>query len=141
MSAVDVLLARVQGAKPRGLHRWVARCPAHKDRSPSLSIRELDDGRVLIHDFGGCSVESVLDSLGLTCRDLFPERLADHLARVPNAGSHAHAAADALKVMAREAGVLVLAAQDLAAGALLSPKDRARMLEAALRIRGAARMV
>ena len=38
--------------KPAGEGTWQAHCPAHDDRSPSLSIREAEDGRVLLHDFG-----------------------------------------------------------------------------------------
>jgi CHC2 zinc finger len=50
---------------------WMARCPAHRDRSPSLSIRE-SDGRLLIHCFAGCTQEDVIVALG--GRGLWPER-------------------------------------------------------------------
>jgi hypothetical protein len=52
---------------PRG---WTAKCPAHEDRSPSLSIRETSD-RILIHDFGGCRVLDVCAALGIQMRDLY----------------------------------------------------------------------
>jgi hypothetical protein len=61
---------------------WSAKCPAHDDRSPSLSIREGDGGRVLLRCFAGCSVDSILADLKLGRRDLFagpppnPEQLA-----------------------------------------------------------------
>jgi hypothetical protein len=73
------LIDRVDRVRPMGPGRWLARCPAHEDRSPSLSIRELDDGRLLIHDFGGCATSDVLASLGLDLQDLYPERLGHHL--------------------------------------------------------------
>ena len=141
MPGVEVLLGRLDGVQPRGARRWVARCPAHKDRRPSLSIMVTDDGRILLNDFAGCSVESVLEALALEFRDLYPEALGHHHERVRLAGSHAHAAADALKVIAHECTVVQIAAEDLAAGMDLSPRDRARLLEAAVRIRGAARVV
>lgn len=50
---------------------FIARCPAHEDRSPSLSIHEGQDGRTLIHCFAGCSVESVCDALKIKVSDLF----------------------------------------------------------------------
>jgi hypothetical protein len=53
---------------------YVARCPAHQDRTPSLSIRQGDDGRVLLHCWAGCGTEAVLDALGLEWGDLFPLR-------------------------------------------------------------------
>jgi hypothetical protein len=55
----------------RSARGWLARCPAHDDRSPSLSIAEGDDGRILLHCFAGCSLESIVAALGLTMRDLF----------------------------------------------------------------------
>jgi hypothetical protein len=54
-----------------GAGRWKARCPAHSDRSPSLSIREGDDGRVLVLCRAGCSLDSILAALKLVKRDLF----------------------------------------------------------------------
>lgn len=50
---------------------FIARCPAHEDRSPSLSIREGQDGRTLIHCFAGCTIESVCDALKIKVSDLF----------------------------------------------------------------------
>ncbi len=41
----DVLLSRLDGACRTGPGRWIARCPAHDDRHPSLAVRELEDGR------------------------------------------------------------------------------------------------
>jgi len=81
MSAA-ALLERLHGVKGVGAGRWIARCPAHEDRSPSLSVRELDDGRVLLHDFAGCDPGAVLDAVGLNYSDLFPP---NHLATQPRA--------------------------------------------------------
>ena len=50
-----------------------ARCPAHDDRENSLSVNIGDDGRVLLKCFAGCTVEAVVDALGLELRDLFPK--------------------------------------------------------------------
>lgn len=49
-------------------------CPAHGDRSPSLSVSEGKDGRMLINCFAGCPVDRVLAADGLTKRDLFSNR-------------------------------------------------------------------
>jgi hypothetical protein len=56
---------------------WIARCPAHEDRSPSLSIRE-DNDRILLHCFAGCPVGAVCSALELSLKDLFtkPRRTA-----------------------------------------------------------------
>ena len=57
-------------ARPSGAG-FIARCPAHADHSPSLSIREGQDGRTLIHCFAGCSVENLCDALQIKVSDLF----------------------------------------------------------------------
>jgi hypothetical protein len=63
--------AELLQARPAGTNRWQARCPAHDDRSPSLSLREGQDGRVLIHCFAGCTHTAILAKLGLAQSDLF----------------------------------------------------------------------
>src|SRR5580704_7370600 len=68
MSLEDVL-QRLQGVKRNG-RGWVALCPAHADKNPSLSIRYIDD-KTLIHCHAGCTFESVLLALDLEAGDLF----------------------------------------------------------------------
>ena len=70
---MEELLSRLEGVRQRQGNRWSARCPAHADRSPSLSIKEGDDGRLLLHCFAGCDSKSICNALGLTLADLFSE--------------------------------------------------------------------
>lgn len=71
--AVETLLARLDHVRKTGRAQWVACCPAHESKSrQSLSIAESADGRVLVHDFGGCSALAVLEAIGLDFVDLFP---------------------------------------------------------------------
>lgn len=72
MSANE-LLSSLTKVRRMGKDRWLACCPAHQDHKPSLSIRETSDGRVLLHCWTGCSVEAILESVGLTFDALFPE--------------------------------------------------------------------
>ena len=76
--------ARLVQAQQTGTGRWKARCPAHDDRSPSLGIREGDDGRVLLFCHAGCSLDSILAKLKLSKRDLFagPPPSAQQLATI-----------------------------------------------------------
>jgi putative DNA primase/helicase len=55
-------IARALGGRPIG-GVWMARCPAHDDRTPSLSIRHADDGKVLVHCHAGCDQERVIAAL------------------------------------------------------------------------------
>jgi DNA primase len=49
------------GGRRRG-SGWTARCPAHDDNNPSLSISERS-GKILVHCFAGCDQEDVIDAL------------------------------------------------------------------------------
>ena len=69
---IGEVLSRLNGVR-RTRRGWEARCPAHADRSPSLSLTEGDDRRVLLHDHGGCRPTEIVAALGLTLADLFPD--------------------------------------------------------------------
>lgn len=129
MSA-SILLDRLDRVKSTAPGRWLARCPAHEDRSPSLSIRELSDGRVLVHDFGGCEVGDVLAAVRLTLGDLFARPLGHQIApshsRIP--------ASDLLAVISGEVAVVAIIATDLLEQRTLSEADWQRLAAAANRI-------
>jgi putative DNA primase/helicase len=54
-------LARALGGKRAG-RDWMTKCPAHDERTASLSIREGNAGP-LVHCFAGCSQRDVIDAL------------------------------------------------------------------------------
>ena len=135
MSAA-ILLDRLEGVRQSGPGSWMAKCPAHEDRRPSLSVRELDDGRILLHDFAGCPANDVVAAVGLELADLFPERLDHHKAPTRDR-LHRHAAVEALKTISAEAVVVVIAAENMAKGITLDDADRERLLDAAIRVRAA----
>jgi putative DNA primase/helicase len=68
---VEDILSRLHGVRRNGASA-MARCPAHHDREPSLSVKQGDDGRVLLHCFAGCPAEAVVEAMGLSLSDLFP---------------------------------------------------------------------
>ena len=49
---------------------WSARCPAHDDKNPSLSVAEGDKHPVVLNCQAGCTPEAVLEALGLTLADV-----------------------------------------------------------------------
>jgi hypothetical protein len=71
MSAAEQISAHLE-ARPVRAGRWIARCPSHADRAPSLTVAEGRDGRALLHCFAGCSLQAILRSAGLTMHQLFP---------------------------------------------------------------------
>lgn len=135
MSA-DVLLSRLDGVRQSAPDRWMAKCPGHEDKSPSLSIREAE-GKTLIHCFSGCSAPDILTAVGLSLSDLFPEPLTLSGTK-PMRPNHWHAAREALKTLHREVLIVAIAAENIAAGVVLDAQDRALVVEAAAKIRAAA---
>jgi hypothetical protein len=67
------VLAKLAEVRERG-GSWMARCPAHDDRTPSLSVSAGDDGRCVVHCFRGCKPAAVVGSIGLTMGDPMPPR-------------------------------------------------------------------
>ena len=70
----ETLLNELHKVRKTGVSKWMACCPAHDDKSPSLSISEGSDGHILIHCFAGCETSEILNSVGLSMTDLFPDR-------------------------------------------------------------------
>lgn len=131
MSA-DQLLAQLDSVRRSGQGRWAAKCPSHKDRTASLSIRELDDGRVLVHCFAGCSVHDVLSATGLDMAALFPEKPIHH----GRPERRPFPAIDALRAISFEALVVLVSASAVLSGTF-SQTDRQRLSLAVERIQSA----
>lgn len=133
---VDTLLSRLERVKRTGNGTWLARCPAHADKNPSLSIRETDDGKVLVKCHAGCSVHEVVAAVGLELTALFPPRPSDptHVGRPER---RPFPAADVLRAVAFEASIVAFSAMAMHKGEALSDEDRARLLVANRRIQNA----
>lgn len=115
---IDLVLLRLDKVKAAGAGKWKACCPAHDDRDPSLSIREADDGKVLLHCWAGCFTADVLAAIGLAARDLFPEDRGNSRGPVRRGPSRA--------AQQLEATVISIAVEQLRQGKPLSDEDRER---------------
>ena len=108
-------------------------CQSRKGRP--ISLRELDDGRVLIHPFCGHETGEVLEALGLTMSDLFPERLSGTGPAGGYAPSHSRIPArDLLELIDHEVTVAALILRDVLDGRLIAEKQWNRLASAAARI-------
>mgnify|MGYP006181942565 FL=1 len=123
MRPVDKLLSRLDRVTERSGGQYLVCCPAHEDKSPSLSIKEVDGGRVLVYCFAGCSAAEVCASVGLELRDLFRVGESQQRYQVGPRLSHG----DLLALLATEANVVYLAADMLYHGKELSEQDRNRL--------------
>jgi hypothetical protein len=128
--SIDALVSRLSGVRMTGLSKGIALCPAHPDRSPSLSFREIDDGRVLIKCFGGCGALDVLDALGLSWSVLFPE--SGHQNAPPSKSKIP--AGDLLAIVDHEITVAVLILQEIVTQRTVKDSQVQRLLTAAARV-------
>lgn len=126
MSAQD-LLSRLEKVRKTGPDSWIACCPNHMDKNPSMTVKELDDGRVLLHCFAGCPVDSILGSVGLSFDALFPPKPIEYAKPL----RRPFPAADVLEALSHEARIVAIAAADIAKG---KGVDKERVLKAANRI-------
>ena len=128
--SLETLVERLDGVKETGYDRYVARCPAHDDRSPSLAVRDCGDGRVLLHCFAGCETDDVLSALGLTFSDVMPERIGSF--HTYKSEHHRFDARQVLAGVSHEVTVVCLIAESLAHTA--NDEDKSRLLLAATRL-------
>ncbi len=130
MSA-DKLLARLNKVKQSGSGRWLACCPAHDDRSPSLTIKQTDDGTVLLKCWSGCGAADIVQVVGLSLRDLFPER---PYFRTPMRPGERWVPRDVIQALAHEHILGVMYNSAMAAGNQLTQDDSERLTLSASRV-------
>lgn len=131
-SPIDNLLSRLEKVRKTGSDSWQARCPAHDDRGPSLTIREAEGGKVLLHCFAGCSIHEVVKAVDMDLSDLFPPR-REH----GKPERRPFPAMNALQAVAYESLVVAAAGAALLGGQPFSPVDRDRLMAAVSRIQAA----
>jgi hypothetical protein len=115
VTPIEKLLSTLDKVKLVKAGRWVACCPAHHDRTPSLSIRETQKGIVLIKCWVGCTFDQIVAAAGLEPRDLFPARIGKP--RKPGPSRDA---------IIRERAIVATGNAQLAKRAALNSLDQAR---------------
>ena len=118
---IDTLVPRLEEVVEKPNHQYKALCPAHDDHHPSLSIKELDDGRLLIHCWAGCSSMEIVEAAGLGLADLFPNKMEHSKPVNPRWNLR-----DLIEVQNLEAWVLLIAVEQLLDGKPISQSDRER---------------
>jgi len=69
---LDAFVAKCGGAVRQNGKETVCHCPAHDDQNPSLNVRLGDDGKLLVTCRAGCSIQSIVDSVDWSMKDLMP---------------------------------------------------------------------
>ena len=129
MSNINTVLQRLDKVQRIGSDRYKALCPAHDDLSPSLAIKD-DDGRLLLHCFGGCETLSVLGAIGLEFADIMPDKAEGSFKK----DKKPFYAMDILGIIKFEATLTYIYASNMAEGLTLTSEDRERLLLATSRI-------
>lgn len=130
---VDKLLSRLNGVVEVTPERWKALCPAHNDKTPSLSIRLSDDDKVLIYCWSGCGSAAVIEAVGLEFSDLMPNGGYRKSGRI----NHWHTAREGFKAIRKDLTIVLMCADNIVNGIGVSKREVEYMWEAASRLRAA----
>jgi hypothetical protein len=128
---IDDILPRLEKVKRTGKGNWLACCPAHEDRSPSLTIREEPDGRILVKCFAECAFEDIVNAVGLGWEPWFPPKQPEDF---KPAVKRPFPAGDVLEALAAESLLVAVAACNLGNGFDLTNGDKERLILAMNRI-------
>jgi hypothetical protein len=115
-----------------GKDEYQCLCPAHNDKTASLSIKNLPDERILIHCFAGCAANDILGAVGLTFDDIVPKRLGDFKPVSKPFNPYA-----VLKAISNETLLVALAGLEVSNGKTLPQEDKDRLMIAVNRLREA----
>lgn len=134
----EAFLSRCEKVRSTGNGTWIACCPGHEDKNPSMTVRELEDGRTLVHCFAGCDVEKILSAVGLGFDALFPDKppRADHIAPL----RRPFPAADVLEAVANETFYVAYMAATMADGYVLDATDKRLLYQSFDRLMEARRL-
>lgn len=66
---LELVLGKLDGVRQHGGY-WMARCPAHEDRTASLSVARGTEQPVVFKCHAGCDRDVILDALGLALADV-----------------------------------------------------------------------
>ncbi len=132
-SPAEKILHRLDGVKETGSRKWQARCPAHGDKSPSLSIKEINDGTLLLKCWAGCNAGEIVGAVSLELSDLFPTRDGFDHTHAPKGQTRPWSALDLLRALMIEVTIVAVCAGRLN-NAGLTPEDAERLTLATQRL-------
>jgi hypothetical protein len=116
--------------KTRGRDKWIACCPAHEDKNPSLAIT-LENNKILMKCWSGCDVESILGAIGMDFNDIMPDKPLYHRSSAKKPTLYA---TDALRILKKESMIITMCAIDIKNKKPIAEDDFNRVLLAMERI-------
>ena len=142
-SPASKFLSRVSTVKETAPGEWICSCPGplhdRGDRNPSLSLKEEQDGTLLVHCYAGCETDSIMTALRLELSDLYPEPISKHKSPLSQFQRKRHGQArDALRAIRYEILITRVAAGMIRNGEALDDDALDRLATAEYRIAKAA---
>lgn len=67
------IIKALEACRKTRANSYQAKCPAHDDRKASLTITDAGD-KILLHCHAGCTTQAIVNSMGLSMKDLFIEK-------------------------------------------------------------------
>ena len=119
---IEKIISKLEYCKQVAPEKWLARCPSHNDKSPSLSIRDNGD-RILINCFAGCGALDVLNAIGCDWADVMPKD--DNYSQQVRRNEKQHI----------EQTIVEIAQKNLAHGVRLSEADKQVVLAAKIKLK------
>jgi len=132
---VNKILTLLRKVKSTGNNTWMACCPAHDDKSPSMTISDYSDN-ILIHCFSGCTPIDILESIGLDFSDLFPDK--NYTEKSKGAVFNAY---DVLEALSTETTIVYMTGSKMFDTKKISDADWLRLKVAVQRINAASNLV
>lgn len=126
--SIVFLLSKLQQVKHTGRNRWIAFCPSHSDKTPSLAIRK-DNDKILLKCLSGCSTHEIVSAVDMELSDLFPERNG-YSKPIKNP----YLAADILRCIQSETFIVAVIAADIIKGEQLTKSRKNCLMVAVGRI-------
>ena len=132
--SIGDLLNRLERVRRMGDGRWIACCPAHGDRHPSLNIKLGADDVILLQcRSGGCSAHDIVSAVGMNLTDLFPKTDRHHSPRQ----KYPFSAREILAAMVPESFCIALIGKQMSQGITPDEKTLQTLLKAVERISAA----
>ena len=129
----EKILHLLDAVNETGSRKWQCRCPAHDDKSPSLTVKETNDGTLLLKCWAGCSASEIVGAVGLELSDLFPKVDTFNHSHAPKGQTRPWSALDVLRALMHEITIVAVCAGRLN-NAGLSSEDSARLALATQRL-------
>jgi hypothetical protein len=149
MSNIDSFLSRLEKVRQTAPGRWIACCPAHRDKSPSLGIKLEADGKITFNCLASCGGNEVLAAIGFNPADLYPKKVSlkpkngneasmmkAHGFEVDLGGAKQRfSKSDLFDILTFESCLLATIVDEMLGGKRLPPKDIDRARESIVKIK------